>query len=255
MDSPAVPPSTKGSISVGSGHVPDEQQRPKVQPVKIDDGASIVRASSPTELTRLYERAMNDNEPVIQCASLLVLADLFAEVPRGQRLGLWHVDDLVSKLMELLETQPDHAGAIGEVALCIRPSKALVDGMRSTAGGRFLAEVLLQVLNRGDEARSLRAAELLGSGLSASPVAGCSGFLYTNDAKVLLEILLRELPCHVEDAYARHAECLRAALFGCEALRSHRREETIRLLEDCRDAARAPAAVRHKCAEALAFLA
>lgn len=222
----------------------------------IDIGQVPTEKVMPSELTRLYERAMNDDHAAVQCAALLVLADLFAEVPRGQRLGLWHVDDLVGKLMQLLETQPDHAGAIGEVALCIRPSAALVDGMRSTAGGRFLVEVLLQVLNRGGhDARSLRAAELLAGGLAEPAALGRGGLLYTNDARVLLEILLREVPGHVEDAHARHAECLRAALSACKALRSHRREETVRMLEDCRDAARAPEAVRLKCKEALALLA
>lgn len=253
---PAAALGREGSF-VGLGQVPSQQPLPivpKAGPVWAD-GSSAVQACLPTELTCLYQRAMNHDRAVVQCAALLVLADLFAEVPRGQRLGLWHVDDLVGKLMHLFETQPDHAGAIGEVALCIRPSAALVDGMHSMPGGRFLVEVLLQVLNRGDDARSLRAAELLGSGLAVSSVAGCSGFLYTNDARVLLEILLRELPSHVEDAHARHAECLRAALSACKTLRSHRREETICMLEDCRDAARAPAAVRLKCAEALALLA
>lgn len=256
MREPAVP-RERGQACLG--HVQELEVQPaptvpKVQPVGTD-GDSTVQASSHTEFTRLYQRAMNDDQPVVQVASLLVLADLFAEVPRGQRLGLWHIDDLVGKLMHLLDTQPDHAGAIGDVALSVRPSAALVDGMRCTPGGRFLAEVLLQVLNRGDDARSLRAAELLGKGLAASSAVECNGFLYTNDAKVMLEILLRELPNHVEDAYARHAECLRAALSSCECLRSHRREEAIRVLEDCRDAARAPAAVRLKCTQALVFLA
>merc|ERR1712039_436647 len=130
---------------------------------------------------------------------------------------------------DLFETQPRYAEDLLKVALHIQPRRILVDEVVQRRGGMLLCEVLLQVVNRGDEVQSRQAASIL-AGCLALP--NTEKLLYTNDIKVLVEIMERELPRHTDDPAAHHAECLRAVLMRCCVARSHLVEDITRVLED-----------------------
>merc|ERR1712183_795057 len=103
--------------------------------------------------------------------------------------------------MDLFTMLPDRAAELSEVALRMHawgePARsALLGIIVSHPGGKLLCEVLLQHINWSDD-YGLR---------SVKVIAGClklpfgTDLLYTTDAKVLVEILLRELPIHARDA-------------------------------------------------------
>merc|ERR1712216_766279 len=97
-------------------------------------------------------------------------------------------------------------------------------------------EVLLQVLNKGFSREVSGACLDMLVEILGSPGGGAE-FLYSNDVRVLLEILLRGLPNHAGDAplFLKHAECLRQMLRQYPAAAEHRRTEVSALLRDLAD--------------------
>eukprot|EP00930_Biecheleria_cincta_P043763 TRINITY_DN30041_c0_g1_i2.p1 TRINITY_DN30041_c0_g1~~TRINITY_DN30041_c0_g1_i2.p1 ORF type:complete len:322 (-),score=59.75 TRINITY_DN30041_c0_g1_i2:267-1232(-) len=186
----------------------------------------------------------------VACLALMVMAELGPCVLKADRV--W-------RIMDLLQAVPDRADDLSEVALRVHAwgSESRLELCLAAVqhpGGRLLVEVLLQVINRCDEKRRCRAVKVL-SGCLSRPEG--SDFLYTNDARVLVEILLRELPNNVENvkAFECHAECFKALTTNCAAARAHRREEQLQLMADLRDDERCEHEVRTKSAEILAVLA
>lgn len=120
-------------------------------------------------------------------------------------------------------------------------------------GGRYLGEVLLQVVNRGDPIRRLRAVKVY-SGCFAMPNG--AQFLYTNDKRILVEILMRELPIHAGAAreFVAYAECYRVLVLQCQVARAHQYQSAIQLFDLIGDNAQNPMEVRNKCEEVLALL-
>merc|ERR1719198_2352731 len=157
--------------------------------------------------------------------------------------------------MDLFVGLPDRADELVEVALRLHawggePRKQLIQVAVAHPGGRLLAEVLLQIINRSDEGRRLRAVKVLAGCLSKP---SSENLLYTNDVRVLVEILMRELPCHAGDAtvFNLYMDCFAVLCFRCPAAKIHRRLELTQVLEDIRDDDRNPNLVREKCQEIL----
>eukprot|EP00933_Yihiella_yeosuensis_P005679 TRINITY_DN110245_c0_g1_i1.p1 TRINITY_DN110245_c0_g1~~TRINITY_DN110245_c0_g1_i1.p1 ORF type:complete len:351 (-),score=76.84 TRINITY_DN110245_c0_g1_i1:129-1115(-) len=199
------------------------------------------------EICRMAEQ---QEEPLVACNALIVLAELGPKA---------FCPELVGRLMEVLQALPDRAADLIEVALRVhawggKAREALVNAAVQHPGGKLLCEVLLQVVNRCDAKRRLRAVKIFTSCLSISD--GGDSLLYTNDARVLVEILQRELPIHAEDATAFGclAECYKVLAIKCEAARSHRRTEALQVFEDLREDERLESQVREKCSEVLAIL-
>jgi hypothetical protein len=194
--------------------------------------------------------AERSDEPHTASNAFLVLAELGpkALAPR-----------LMIRLLDMFVALPERADDLVEVALRVhswggKPRDALLGTAVAHPGGKLLCEVLLQVINRADAHRRMRAVKVL---------AGClllpnsEDLLYTNDIRVLVEILLRELPNHARDApaFACHADCFKALTERCEVARSHRHDEVLQLLEDLQEDERNEPTVRTKCAEVLQAMA
>ncbi|CAE8614208.1 unnamed protein product [Polarella glacialis] len=157
-------------------------------------------------LLETCQMAEREDEPLAACNALIVLAELGPKVFRPQ---------LVPRLLDLLQALPDRAADLAEVhAWGGEARSALLLGAVQHPGGKLLCEVLLQMVNRCDAKRRLRAVKV--SGLPR---------LCISLATARVEILLRELPNHACDAnaFVCHAECFKAARF-------HRREEVV---QDC----------------------
>uniref|UniRef100_A0A7S0ZQB7 SPIN90/Ldb17 leucine-rich domain-containing protein n=1 Tax=Noctiluca scintillans TaxID=2966 RepID=A0A7S0ZQB7_NOCSC len=188
-------------------------------------------------------------DTLLACNALLVLAEM------GPQTVAPH---LAKKLFALFMAVPERADELMEVALRMHSwggerRSALLEAMVSHAGGRLLGEVLLQVINRGDGGRRARAAKIL-TGCLALPQG--ERLLYTNDVLVLIEILLRELPCTAGDVggFEAHANCLLALTRRCGPAGSNRRGEFVQIIVDVRDDERNPQAVRRTCTQMLASL-
>jgi len=200
------------------------------------------------EVIRMAER--DQSEPIAACNALLMLAELGPEAL---------TPDLAPRLVDLFVRLPDRADDLVEVALRFHAQggaqrAALLHAAVSRPGGSLLCEVLLQVVNRADVKRRLRALKVL-SGCLAKPSS--ESLLYTNDVRVLVEILLRELPNSVEDsvAFACHAECFKALAARCSAAREHRRTEALQVFGDLYEDQQNEPKVREKCAEVLTVMA
>eukprot|EP00448_Togula_jolla_P006253 CAMPEP_0170613228 /NCGR_PEP_ID=MMETSP0224-20130122/24159_1 /TAXON_ID=285029 /ORGANISM="Togula jolla, Strain CCCM 725" /LENGTH=369 /DNA_ID=CAMNT_0010938813 /DNA_START=41 /DNA_END=1152 /DNA_ORIENTATION=+ len=197
--------------------------------------------------------AVGHVEPLLACNAMLVLAELGPEALEVSAASV------VPRLLDLFVALPDRADELVEVALRMHawgkePRKLLLEQSVLHAGGRLLGEVLLQVINRGDAARVMRAVKVLSGCLS---LPNGELLLYTNDAKILMEILLRELPNHAEDeaAFACHADCLRALSLRYQAARQHSRwNEVLQVLTDLRDDELVLGSVRTKCRETISAL-
>jgi hypothetical protein len=185
-------------------------------------------------------------EPQAMCGAVLVLAELGAEA-----LPL----EMVPRLLDLFVALPERAEHLVEVALRVhawggRHRRELLATAVSHMGGKYLCEVLIQMINRCDEKRVSRALKVL-AGCLALP---CSeSLMYTNDIRVLVEILLRELPNRSGDAaaFACHADCFKALVVRCEVARAHRLDETLQVMKDLHHDGNIDVAVRTKCAEVL----
>merc|ERR1712226_582594 len=199
------------------------------------------------DATCVYERAVRDDHPSLQCAALFLIADMFRAMPDGSTCGAWTCRDAVLKVLNLFETQPTYAEDLVKVALHM-PYETLTVATVAHPGGKLLCEVLLQVVNRGDCLQSRQAAQIL-AGCLALP--NSEELLYTNDVRVLVEILLREIPRHAEDEEAHHAECLKMLVMRCPVARTHRSEDASLVLNDYSNYHGATAAVRLQCTETL----
>jgi len=182
-------------------------------------------------------------EPLGACNALMMLAELGPEALAAE---------LAPRLVDLFVRLPDRADDLVEVALRFHAlggnqREALLDAAVSRPGGSLLCEVLLQVVNRADVKRRLRALKVL-SGCLCRP--GSERLLYTNDVRVLVEILLRELPNHADDeqAFTCHADCFEALATRCEVARNHRRSDVLQVLHDLQEDERSTPITRNRCA-------
>ncbi|CAE8736748.1 unnamed protein product [Polarella glacialis] len=140
-------------------------------------------------LLETCQMAEREDEPLAACNALIVLAELGPKVFRPQ---------LVPRLLDLLQALPDRAADLAEVhAWGGEARSALLLGAVQHPGGKLLCEVLLQMVNRCDAKRRLRAVKILAGCLT---MQGGESLLYTNDARVLVRHLvipsstLRPLP-------------------------------------------------------------
>lgn len=191
----------------------------------------------------------DEDKALLSCDALLVLAELGPEALEPR---------LVHRSLGLFQTLPDRADELVEVALRVhawggKHRKTLLEAAVLHPGGPLLGEVLLQVVNRSDPVRTLRALKVL-SGCLSRPSS--ENFLYTNDVRVLVEILIRELPSHVGDdaSFTVHIDCFKALVTRCRAARDHRPEDAREVLRELSEDEQTSAAVRTKCAEVLSDL-
>jgi hypothetical protein len=191
------------------------------------------------------------DQALAACDAMLVLAELG---PQAFELRFVHT------LLDLFALLPDRAPDLVEVSLRVHAwggpvRKELLQAAVTHEGGRYMGEVLLQVVNRRqqDKIRQLRAVKIF-TGCFCLPNG--SHFLYTNDKRVLVEILLRELPRYAGNAaeFVCLAECYRALVSHCDVARSHHGAEAIQLFEDHGEDDRFPREVTEKCTEVLAIL-
>lgn len=189
-------------------------------------------------------------EPVAACNALLMLAELGPEALAP--------DVAPRRLLDLFVMLPDRAAELVEVALRLHslgdPQRdALLTAAVSHAGGSLLCEVLLQVINRADVKRRLRSLKVL-TGFLLRP--GSESLLYTNDVRVLVEILIRELPTHAEEVkeFEACADCFKALANRCAVARTHRRSEILQVFEDLHADEQASLEVREKCYEVLQMM-
>mmetsp|Transcript_10835 Transcript_10835/g.24813 ORF Transcript_10835/g.24813 Transcript_10835/m.24813 type:complete len:372 (+) Transcript_10835:140-1255(+) len=190
------------------------------------------------------------SDNVLSHNSLLVLAELGPEKfePR-----------LASRLLDSFVTLEDRADELVEVALRMhawggKHRKTLLKVTVTHPGRTLLGEVLIQVVNKCDPERRFRAIKVLKSCLLMPTT---ENLLFTNDACVLVEILLRELPNQVADevAFAEHIDCFKVLTWRCDAARTHRRDELVNILTEISEEEGNLASVRAKSAEALTLLA
>lgn len=197
------------------------------------------------ELRLLAEQKV---DRVVASNAITVLAELGPYALNSQ---------LVPRVLELFEETPDRASDLSEVALRVHAwggecreqlCSAIVEVNHT--GGHLLVEVLLQMINRCDFKRQQRAAKVL---------TGCfvltrgKEWMYTNDARLLVELLLREIPAKAEDpkAFRCFSTCVKALLQCSQAAAEHRRDELWQVMEDLRQDDRLEPAVRQDCAEVL----
>jgi len=182
-------------------------------------------------------------EPLAACNALMMLAELGPEALAAH---------LAPQLLDLFVQLPDRADDLVEVALRFHAQggnqrSELLDAALSRPGGSLMCEVLLQIVNRADVKRRLRALKVL-TGCLSRP--GSERLLYTNDVRVLVEILLRELPNHAdeEQAFICHADCFKTLARRCEVARGHRRSEVLQVLHDIQEDDRSTPIMRDQCA-------
>mmetsp|Transcript_10863 Transcript_10863/g.26019 ORF Transcript_10863/g.26019 Transcript_10863/m.26019 type:complete len:340 (-) Transcript_10863:262-1281(-) len=164
----------------------------------------------------------------------------------------------VQRLVHFMEVLPDRASEISEVSLHVHAwggehRSVLCETIVRHPGGKHLVEVLLQMVNRCDHRRQQRALKVL-TGCFMLPEG--RDLLYTNDARVLVEILLRELPEHAEDLaiFECYTSCMQALASVSPAARQHRRDELFEVLDDLRQDDRLEMAVRDHCAEVISAM-
>lgn len=192
-----------------------------------------------------------DQQALAACDAMLVLAEL------GPEAFVTTGGSSVLRLLELFAALPDRAVELVEVALRAHAwggatREELLEVAVAHDGGKYLGEVLLQVVNRGERMRRLRAVKLY-SGCFAMPNG--ADFLYTNDKRVLVEILLRELPTYTDPAeFVCYAECYRALVSQCEMANAHLHQDLVQMFEDVEENVLSPPEVRKKCIEVLALV-
>lgn len=200
-------------------------------------------------LPEIRSMARYEEEPLAACNALQLLGEL-----GPQALVL----EFVPRLLQLFEVLPDCADDLVEVSLRIHAwgdehRATLIELMIVHPGGNLLCEVLLQVINRADEGRKLRAVKVLTGALSQD---NSEGLLYTNDVRVLVEILHRDLPDHAEDvvAFVCYADCLKVLAIRCKVARQHQNDDVCQMLQDLNGDDRNELTVREKCAEVLSVI-
>lgn len=195
-------------------------------------------------------RMARGTEPNVACNALLLLGELGPEALPPQHVRL---------LLEIIVALPERADDLVEVALRAhawggKHRRQLLAETVAHPGGQLLCEVLLQVVNRAELVRRMRAVKVLGGCLA---LPDSEKLLYTNDARVLVEILLRELPAQAKDetSFACHADCFQVLAARCRAAHTHRKEEAQQVLQDLLEDDQSQPGVQAKCAEVLAALA
>jgi hypothetical protein len=202
-------------------------------------------------LSELCVMVDKTEQALVACDALLVLAEL------GPEAFVANGGSRVVRLLELFAALPDRASELVEVALRAHawsgPTRSdLCEGAVTHDGGRYLGEVLLQTVNRGDRPRKIRAVKLY-TGCFMKPNG--ANFLYTNDKRVLVEILIRELPTYRDPSeFICYADCYKALTSQCEVARAHLHQDAIQLFTDLHENDQSPYEVREQCAEVLAFL-
>mmetsp|Transcript_50257 Transcript_50257/g.106786 ORF Transcript_50257/g.106786 Transcript_50257/m.106786 type:complete len:327 (+) Transcript_50257:74-1054(+) len=174
---------------------------------------------------------------------------------------LQELPSMVETYLGLFLDLSHRADDLVEVALCLHSwgDERRAELLRATVqqkGGRRLCEVLLQVINRGLDARPSRALKVLTGCLSLS---GSDHLMYTNDVRVLVEIIQRELPAQAELAahgdFACYANCYKALVMRSAPARVHCRDDMLEVLQSLESDPRCDAEVHRHCKEALAIMA
>jgi hypothetical protein len=210
----------------------------------------LVGENLAAEAVQEFVNCANKTEEAGQaCDAMLVLAELGPEAFEPA---------LVTKLLELFAVVPERIAELGEVALRVHTwggaaRAELLQAAISHEGGIYLGEVLVQVANKGDKAHQMRAAKIFSGCFNLS---NGSQFLHTNDKRVLVEQLLRELPNSAGNVteFVCFAECYQALISHCEAARYHHQLEAIQLFEELGEDDQCPPEVAMKCTQALAIL-
>eukprot|EP00929_Paragymnodinium_shiwhaense_P037773 TRINITY_DN20065_c0_g1_i4.p1 TRINITY_DN20065_c0_g1~~TRINITY_DN20065_c0_g1_i4.p1 ORF type:complete len:348 (-),score=90.29 TRINITY_DN20065_c0_g1_i4:70-1113(-) len=128
----------------------------------------------------------------------------------------------------------------------------LLQAAAAHRGGKLMCEVLIQMINRADTMRKLRATKVLTGCLS---MPSGETLLYTNDARVLVEILLRDLQNTADDvvSFTLFSDCLKAVISASDALRQEdKRQEFIKVLTMLQEDETVPPDVRQVAANVLA---
>lgn len=205
-------------------------------------------------LQEIYLMVDCSEQALVACDAMLVLAELGPEAfngPDGSR---------VVRLLDLFAALPDRASDLVEVALRVHAwggatRSALLEAAVTHDGGRYLGEVLLQMVNRGEPFRRVRAVKIY-TGCFLLPDG--TDFLYTNDKRVLVEILLRELPLHNSadsvEHFVSYADCYKELVSRCDMTREHCHKEAVQVFSDLAESELGPPEVRAKCTEVLALL-
>lgn len=201
-----------------------------------------------SEICRMAD-CQDDSKAFLSCDALLVLAELGPEALEPR---------LVPRSLGLLVALPHRAIELVELSLRVHAwggehREALLETALLQQGGHLLWEILMQIVNRSDPTRTLRALKVL-SGILSRPSS--RDFVYTNDVCVLVEILVRELPVRVGNAasLAVYADCFKALIMRCQVAREHRSEEAMSVLRELTADEQLSSTVRRKCAEVLCEL-
>lgn len=206
-------------------------------------GEGMARQAYPV----LLDTSRSDEEPTLACDSLLVLAELGPQVLAEP--------SMIERMLELFLELPDRADELVEVALRIHAAggklrRNLLEAAVEHHGGKHMFEVLIHVVNRADRERRIRAVKVL-TGCLLMPTGGA--MLYSNDACVLVEILLRELPNSAEDSasFKVYATLIKVLVLQSNAARVHRHADVVQVLEDLRDYEHCSQGVYSCCVEVL----
>jgi len=212
-------------------------------------------ANTTEALRELTFIATESKQAALVFDAMVVLAELGPEA-----FGAEYMSTLMHKLIELFAVLPDRQKELTEVVLRAHAwggdirSQLLQEIISQQEGGsRYLGEVLLQVVNWGEEARQVRAAKILADCFEKPDG---SRFIYTNDKRLLVELLLRELAGHAGNAakFDSFAKCYQALISQNGAAREHQKEEAIQLFEAHGEDDRCSQEIIRKCTEVLAIL-
>jgi len=202
----------------------------------------------------IAKTALEHEESVLSCDALLVLSEMGAEALEPKTV--------TERMLELMAECHDRLHELAEVAMKIhryggRMRQTLLEVSLTHPGGRHLSEALVQVCNRekrGEE--TLRAAKMITGCISAE--TGTRRFLFTNDARVLVEVLFqRHLPNAAQDPerFGVFAAMLKAMYSNYSDLQSHHRDQICQVLSDLRDHdEQTHPLVRSSCAEVLGVM-
>jgi len=217
-------------------------------------GGQILQHMAGEELAKqvLHEvyRMSRGSDPNLACSALYLLGEFGPQALPPDDIPL---------LLKCFVDLPEEADYLVEIALRAHAwggehRRRLLAETIAHPGGQLLGEVLLQVVNRAEPRRHSRAVKILTGCLS---LPNSEKFLYTNDARVLVEILLREMPNHAshEPSLVCHVDCFQALMRRIASARSHRFEESKQVLQDLLEDERVGTGTHGKISEVLSLLA
>eukprot|EP00929_Paragymnodinium_shiwhaense_P037770 TRINITY_DN20065_c0_g1_i1.p1 TRINITY_DN20065_c0_g1~~TRINITY_DN20065_c0_g1_i1.p1 ORF type:complete len:368 (-),score=99.72 TRINITY_DN20065_c0_g1_i1:189-1292(-) len=197
----------------------------------------------------ILDAARKHETPLLACDCLFVLAELGPEALAEHELLL--------RMLDLFVVLSERADELVEVACRIHAwggelRSQLLQAAAAHRGGKLMCEVLIQMINRADTMRKLRATKVLTGCLS---MPSGETLLYTNDARVLVEILLRDLQNTADDvvSFTLFSDCLKAVISASDALRQEdKRQEFIKVLTMLQEDETVPPDVRQVAANVLA---